>query len=96
MKKNIKLFYILCGLIGALLLAGCGTSGSSSGSVSVYGGYGYPAYGYGYNSCCYSQPVVVRPPTHRPPGGGRPERPSKPPSIGRPVRPSGGGGGRRR
>ncbi|RDH82891.1 MAG: hypothetical protein DIZ80_11525 [endosymbiont of Galathealinum brachiosum] len=86
MMRSFKLLFTL---LAVLLLNGCGTSGSASGSVhvsAVYGGYGYPYYNYGYRGCCYGSP-------------GRPDRPNRPVKPDRPAklpstrpRPSGGMG----
>ena len=81
MKKFIRLFVLLLALPGALLLTGCSTSGSGSGSVSVhygiYGGYGYPRYGYRYNDININRP-------DRPDRPNRPERPGLKPKPDRP------------
>ena len=75
MKQRFKIFSMFLMLLAILLVSGCGTTGSVSGSVHVsgmYGGYGYPYYNYGYRPCCYGTPE-------------RPDRPQRPVKPERPV-----------
>jgi len=92
-------------LLGAALLAGCATGGSTQVSGSVYAGGGYYDPWY-WGPCCYDQGVVVGPPPTRPsdgrpPPGAHVEQPiAKPSPAPRPTpapRPAAraGGGGRR-
>jgi len=101
MKTCIKLFIYLLLFSPVLFLTGCGGSGNSSASGSVYHGYSTVYHGYGayYDDDIHIDPDDVQK-NRQQRQETRPERQqnvatarSKAASMGRPA---GGGGGRRR
>ena len=75
MNVSNKLWLMIFTLPAMLVLNGCSSTGNPDdvrvhGTMSVYGGYGYPYYGH----CCYDEVIIIE----RPDRPERPERPEKP------------------
>jgi hypothetical protein len=88
MKRALQVWRLALVLLlasaGSAVLPGCASTGHTTVGVSYGYGYHSPWYGGGYY---HRPPAYIGPPPHRPPsrppGGGRPPRPTPLPSVGR-------------